>query len=112
VLLNAQKQSASNAAARCARGVSDHLVISPELFGPELAHDLCFQPFVRALRQDFDDVNGWEAEYAGPTLVTTVLADFCHYYGLSVAGTQLKHGRDNLHPHEVLQRVRMCCQHV
>jgi len=67
---------------------------------------------VRVLPQEFDDVDDWEAEYAGLTLINTVLADFCHYYGLSVAGTQLKHGRKHLHPSQVLQRVRMCCQHV
>ena len=64
------------------------------------------------LPQEFDDVDDWESEYAETTLVNTVLADFCQYYGLSVAGTQFKHGHEHLHPSQVLQRVRMCCQHV
>ncbi len=67
---------------------------------------------VRVLPQDCDGIEDWESEYAELTIVDTVLADFCRYHGLSVAGTQLKHGQECLHLSQVLQRVRMSCQHV
>ncbi len=66
---------------------------------------------MRGLLQEFDDVDDWESEYPELTLINTVLADFCQYHGLSVAGTQLKHGRENLHPSQALQRVTVCCSH-
>ena len=67
---------------------------------------------MRVLPQECDGVDDWESEYAELTLVNTVLADFCRYHGLSVASTQLKHGQKCLHPSQVLQRVRLSCQHV
>jgi len=67
---------------------------------------------VRVLPQQFDDIKDWESEYADLTLISTVLADFCRYIGLSVAGTQLKHGQNCLHPNQVLQKVRLSYHHV
>ncbi len=63
---------------------------------------------MRVLPQEFDDVDDWESEYAKMTLVNRVLAEFCQYFGLSVAGTLFKHGHEQLHPSQVLQRVRIC----
>ncbi|KAL0054519.1 hypothetical protein WJX82_010150 [Trebouxia sp. C0006] len=60
---------------------------------------------LRVALEEFDEVDDWESEYAETTLLNTVLADFCQYHGLSVAGTQFKHGRENLHPSQALQRV-------
>ncbi len=67
---------------------------------------------LRVLPQECDGIGDWESEYAELTLVDTVLADFCRYYGLSVAGTQLKHGQEFLNRSQELQRVRLSCQHV
>ena len=63
------------------------------------------------LSQEFDEVDDWESEYAETTLLNTVLADFCQYHGLSFTGTQLEHKRGPLHPIQVLQKVRLSCQH-
>ncbi|DBA65710.1 TPA: hypothetical protein ACH3X2_002757 [Trebouxia sp. C0005] len=60
---------------------------------------------LRIALEECDDADDWESEYAVPTLVHTVLADFCRYHGLYFTGTRLKHKRVPLHPSQVLQKV-------
>ena len=83
--------------------MSNHLLIKAQ-WSRVRPHELP----VLVLSQEFDEVDDWESEYAETTLLNTVLADFCQYHGLSVAGTQFKHGRENLHPSQALQRVTLC----